>query len=238
MDSSSRYNFTVIIDFSVFCLLFSLWFFLIVFWFPSAQISWKDQGLGPSSAFVWCHCRSTSIRRKIIGFSIFLLIHFLSTYSYLLLWACTNFHCQFLYISYYLWFRYVFKTRVWDGRLLSFSYPKIVAVSIFFSRAKHGGDVFYFSLLSTFAFDVCFFLARVAMKVTGRGRKWSRSLRVEWNMYRVWGYIRRVTEIVPVSFLWWFIEMIVYYYFYSLLTYLSILCCWFHLLFCGIALGG
>lgn len=108
----------------------------------------------------------------------------------------------------------------------------------FFSRSKYGGDVFYFSLLSTFAFDVCFFWQGVAMEVTGRGRKWSRSPRVEWNMYRVWGYIRRVAEIVPVSFLWWFIEMIVYYYFYSLLTYLSILCCWFHLLFCGIALGG
>lgn len=231
MDSSSRYNFTVIIDFSVFCLLFFTVIFLIVFWFPSAQIS---RGLGPPSAFVWCHCRSTSIRRKIIGFSTFLLIHFLSTYSYLLLWVCTNFHCQFLHISYYLWFRYVFKTRVWDGRLLSFSYPKIVAVSNFFPVEVWGWRILFFSPIYLCVWCL-FFLARVAMEVTGRGRKWSRSPRVEWNMYRVWG---GVTEIVPVSFLWWFIEMIVYYYFYSLLTYLSILCCWFHLLFCGIALGG
>lgn len=107
----------------------------------------------------------------------------------------------------------------------------------FFPVEAWGWRILFFSPIYLCVWCL-FFLARVAMEVTGRGRKWSRSLRVEWNMYRVGGYIRRVTEIVPVSFLWWFIEMIVYYYFYSLLTYLSILCCWFHLLFCGIALGG
>lgn len=40
------------------------------------------------------------------------------------------------------------------------------------------------------------------------------------------GVYQEVREIVPAFSLWRFVEMIVYYYFYSLLTYLLfILCC-------------
>lgn len=46
VDSSSRYNFTVIIDFSVFCLLFFTVIFLIVF-FGSQRTLEVEDGLGP-----------------------------------------------------------------------------------------------------------------------------------------------------------------------------------------------
>lgn len=126
MDSSSRYNFTVIIDLSVFCLLFFTVIFLIVFLAPNERLRWKMA----SDLHIFCF-RLMSL--QILSTKEHLWVLNLSPYLFLYRHIVVSLYCRLVPISHYLWFRCAFKTRVWVGLLLAF-----------FFVSKNRGGIFFF----------------------------------------------------------------------------------------------